>query len=234
VGDEAFLSILENATHVELENFRSLGDDVRYFPDDELGVAQGCSLSSLLGNVFLREFDTICNTKEVTCLRYVDDFLLIGQSEEATNAVFQRALRWLRERGLSAYERGHSKCHAGPSRAAFEFLGCKVQPGLVTPSREGRKRLIAKVKCHIAAGLGLQQTLGKIGNSTAAWASAYRFCNDHYVIGQVEQTVDDLLIDYVKKKIGQMRGLSARERCEMLGIRSMKGIVAEHSRGGVG
>jgi RNA-directed DNA polymerase len=52
-----FLELFRDAIKVELENLASLREHAGAFPIAEIGVAQGCSLSPLLGNLALSDFD---------------------------------------------------------------------------------------------------------------------------------------------------------------------------------
>ncbi len=78
IPDKKFKNILEKATHVELDNLAKLGLSASYFPSYEIGVAQGCCLSPLLGNILLEDFDRKLNGRDITCIRYIDDFLILG------------------------------------------------------------------------------------------------------------------------------------------------------------
>ena len=57
INDTEFLSILNVATTVILSNQTELGEDRKAFPIDSEGVAQGSPLSSLFGNILLKDFD---------------------------------------------------------------------------------------------------------------------------------------------------------------------------------
>lgn len=95
VQDERFGRVLDAATETELNNRAALGDDAKLFPSEEIGVPQGCSLSSLLGNVLLLGFDRQLNGSGITCLRYVDDFILLGPNVTSVRKAFQSGMKLL-------------------------------------------------------------------------------------------------------------------------------------------
>jgi hypothetical protein len=51
VPDSELLEFAKQATETELANLSKLGPDASYFPLYEIGVAQGCCLSPLMGNL---------------------------------------------------------------------------------------------------------------------------------------------------------------------------------------
>ena len=208
IGDSEFSKILDEASTVELANRSELGEKVNYFPDDILGVAQGSSLSPFLGNVFLREFDRIMNSHDVMCLRYVDDFLLLGRREKATKKAFESALQWLKTHGLEVHELGSEKCHFGSIDDGFDFLGCTIHPGLVQPSKAARTGVRTRVQVILETSGGqLENAAGQIqrkatvaralydvSNVTYAWGSAYKFCNGLDTMRALEAQIDELVL----------------------------------------
>jgi hypothetical protein len=52
----------------------------------------------------LRDFDRAMNGRGVTCVRYIDDFLLLGPNQRAIEKAFGQAQKLLMEFGLRAYE----------------------------------------------------------------------------------------------------------------------------------
>ena len=59
VKDQEFIDLFTRAITVELENMAQLREAANAFPIEDIGVAQGNSLSPLLGNLIL--YDLIPN-----------------------------------------------------------------------------------------------------------------------------------------------------------------------------
>lgn len=96
VSEGPFVRLLEGAITVELSNMASLREnELSRFPINDLGVAQGNALSPLLGNILLYEFDRKMNEGDCHCIRYIDDFMVLGPTEKAVNARFRLAKRML-------------------------------------------------------------------------------------------------------------------------------------------
>ena len=86
-----FLELFERATQTTLANLAHLGEDAGLFPVADKGVAQGSPLSPLIGNILLREFDANMNGRGIVCVRYVDDFVMLGPSPSILMKAFARA-----------------------------------------------------------------------------------------------------------------------------------------------
>src|SRR5580704_13448866 len=147
-GDPRLSALLDEATRTELDNLAALGDHAALFPGDEEGVAQGSSLSTLLGNVLLRGFDDAMNARGIVCLRYVDDFLLLGPRAAHVRKAFTGAQRLLGDLGLRAYDpaREPAKASAGPTAGGIAWLGCEIAGGRARPSARSRAALLDRVE----------------------------------------------------------------------------------------
>ena len=93
IDDKEFLSLLDRATTVTLANESRLGEDRSAFPCDEEGVAQGSPLSALFGNILLHDFDLRFNDRGIVCVRFIDDFVILGSAERSVRKAFENAKR---------------------------------------------------------------------------------------------------------------------------------------------
>src|SRR5262249_7916123 len=55
VHDDEFMELFDDAIRVELSNLIELREKSKLFPIEDIGVAQGNSLSPLLGNIYLSD-----------------------------------------------------------------------------------------------------------------------------------------------------------------------------------
>ena len=55
------MSLLEHAIATELENADEVKEWIHLFPQEDIGVPQGSSLSAVAGNIVLRDFDKTLN-----------------------------------------------------------------------------------------------------------------------------------------------------------------------------
>lgn len=85
LSDPSVNTLLERALQCELlnANSKSIQKYINLFPKDDIGVVQGCCLSPIYGNIYLSLFDIEMNShKNIRCLRYIDDFIIIGKREK--------------------------------------------------------------------------------------------------------------------------------------------------------
>ncbi|WP_157976672.1 reverse transcriptase domain-containing protein [Parahaliea mediterranea] len=241
VSDPQFDDLIERATMVVLSNQFSLGADYKLFPTSDLGVAQGSCLSPLFGNIVLSEFDEKLNTHDVLCIRYIDDFILIGPTQKAVNATLKKGLKILSDLDLEAYDPkiDREKAESGETSKGFEFLGCHIRPNQITPKKESRKRLIQSVETKIKFSkiqlrtkepkrplgkMSFVETLNEINKSVKAWGNQYQFCNNHQILEQMDGKISDLIEDYQSHFSSQMNWISPEKNLvkrRLLGVHAL-------------
>ena len=185
--DTSVDAFLDEATTVELENQSELGQLLDYYPNEITGVVQGHCLSAMLGNLLLSSFDEETNRGECLCIRYLDDFLILGPDSEVVRSVFAAGQEILSNLGLEAYEPGESeKADHGSAQRTFVFLGCELSRGFVRPSAANRKRLLDSVRERLQASSRLMMS-GGFGSKPRLWtfADRYAFWHRCYASGLV-------------------------------------------------
>ncbi|MCW5698592.1 MAG: hypothetical protein KIT00_01995 [Rhodospirillales bacterium] len=215
LADDDFLNLFERATETNLANLAHLGDDAALFPLGSEGVAQGSPLSPLIGNILLREFDTAMNGRGIVCVRYIDDFVLLGPSPSCLKKAFANAQVELSRFGMTAYDpmANTEKASLGKVDHGFQFLGCHIKPGLVQPCRSARQSIVQAVdealdrgrkslkKAATTSGPQVPkqryaQTLVEIDHILRGWSHAFAFCNGRSVFHELDRTIDNKLADY--------------------------------------
>ena len=221
VPEPEFIELLNRATVAEVKNLRELGDDKRYFVFDEKGRPQGFCLSPLLGNMLLHQFDVEMNKGDITCLRYLDDFLILGPNGKAVNAAFRRALKLLEEHGLEAYlpEKDPQKTKMGRIEEPFVYLGAEIHGKRIRPSGESQSKLRQQLTHMIQESLtffqvegfgqnhSLVQTLYDLSNKLKGWEDHYSFCNDNALWHSLDLDISTLVGDYLKHFVQQRNRL---------------------------
>jgi RNA-directed DNA polymerase len=239
VGEPEFIELFKEALDVELENLAALGIHASKFPLGEIGVAQGSSLSPLMGNILLHGFDEEMNNGDCLCIRYIDDFLIMGPDQSASEKAFSQACRLLRTHGLVT---SHSKTFRGSVAGGFEFLGIELGNGRITPSKASRNRLLTKVKAALDDSLAavnsnkecktldpaftLIRTLNEVSGIVNGWGHHYSFCNGKNVIGQLDKKIDELLQDYSRKYALLRKSSDWKKGRRMLGVSLLEELAA--------
>ncbi len=124
IRDTEFLNLFEQAVETVLENASSLGDELEHFPIEDTGVAQGSALSPLIGNILLKNFDIQMNGRGITCIRYIDDFVILAPNQKKALSAFKAAKKLLADLGLLAYDPSENpeKAKTGLTDNGFVFF----------------------------------------------------------------------------------------------------------------
>jgi hypothetical protein len=212
------MQLTRDALTVELSNADKLNpDDLRLFPTGEEGVAQGCPLSALAGNIVLQEFDHEMNApaKGLRCIRYIDDFILVGRSEKSVLKGMEAARSILATLGMDIYDadKAPTKAFVGQIGRPFEFLGRKLIPGQFPPGEAAKKKLCQSIDDLIRDGqtaihkavsgrrLGSNDkpfgpTVVAINNAIRGWRGCYRYSNCPEVFAELDHQICRRLIDF--------------------------------------
>ena len=239
VDDDEFFELVGEAMNTELGNLESLlADERALFPLTDIGVAQGSSLSPLAGNILLSDFDIAMNQRDIVCLRYIDDFIILGPTQKAVNAAFKRALKLLTAHELEAYDPHTTpeKAEAGATDTKFSFLGCDIMPGMIQPGVKTRNRLIGSVDELLRESaarmndpvdlkkrkLSVIDTLSTVNNILMGWGNQYAFCNNDELMRQLDKKIDELIAEYLVRyglahKMHTHYGMSDQRR-RLLGV----------------
>jgi hypothetical protein len=218
IADPAFMELARAALTVELSNADKLSpDDLRLFPTDEEGVAQGCPLSALAGNIVLRDFDEEMNApaRGLRCIRYIDDFIVLGGSRRSVLKGMAAARSLLATLGMNIYdaEQAPTKAFVGRGGDPFEFLGRKLIPGQFPPGEAAKKKLCLSIDSLIKDGqtaihkavngrrLGSNDkpfgpTVVAINNAIRGWRGCYRYSNCPEVFAELDHWICRRLTDF--------------------------------------
>lgn len=242
IDDPEFLAFLRSAIDVELENLSLLKERADEFPTEEIGVAQGSSLSPLLGNIALAAFDRELNEGDCRCIRYVDDFIIMAQSIKAANARLSKAKDILAGLGMELSPDKSSKGGL-PVTNGFDFLGITICPGLIRPSLKSQQRFIASVErvffesCKAMNGTksgnalerdrSLIATLKRVDGMLDGWGKHYWFCND----SQIFRNLDAQVGVQISSFLGNYRSVRAstppQRQMQLLGLTELARLPRE-------
>lgn len=232
VNDDEFVSLFSRAITVELENMSQLRGAAEAFPIYDIGVAQGNSLSPLLGNILLYEFDRELNKdSDVRCIRYIDDFIILGPSQHVVENKYSKALHMLKALGMST---SHAKTKKSKTDQVFNFLGIEFANGLLRPAVGSRTKMIDSIDKALSESMAafrqsrdtkdldrsmsLLKTLNKVSGIMQGWAKHYRFCNDGECLQQLDNTISDRLGRYLSTYRDERLKADDAMRWKLLGI----------------
>lgn len=218
VADKESRDLIKNAIYIELENMSKLriqGHD-GLFPIEDIGVAQGNCLSPLLGNILLHKFDQIMSDDECRCLRYIDDFIILGSSKKNVFQRFRKINEFIENYDMTTYDprKDSDKADKGPVENGIEFLGVDIKNGLIRPSKKSRRRLISRIdevlqdsinamknrdEGRINQKFSLTKTFLTINGIARGWAEQYSYCNERNVFQNLDEQINKSIGIYLGK-----------------------------------
>ena len=243
VGEDAeFLALLRSAVTIELENLALLKEKAAEFPTEEIGVAQGNSLSPLMGNIALAEFDRVMNDGDCRCIRYIDDFIIMAPTAKAATARLDKSIKLLTALNMELSSEKSSK-GGTPISDGFDFLGITICPGLIRPSAKAQNRFIESVtrtfsesqKALIGfkSGNGLDRdkslmaTLRRVDGMIDGWGKHYWFCNDGQVFTNIDQQIGHQISGFLGIYRDIRTAVPAPKHMPLLGLSQLAAIKRE-------
>lgn len=233
-NDQRFLSLLDQAIHVDLENARSLWRHKESFPYGDLGVAQGNCLSPFLGNLMLSDLDKSLNEGDCRCIRYIDDLIILAPSGRAASARFRQAERALGAMGMRFSPAKTSRVPTLVTET-FEYLGIEFHKRLLRPAVKSRKSIVARARevavtsllemrrCTQAQAFDQRQsvpkTLHRLSGMAKGWAHHYAFCNDKRTVDSVDELINGIFLRYVEKATQLAEKKPSKVAAAILGYR---------------
>lgn len=242
-GDDRFTELFADAVTVELANADQIKDDLDVFPIGEKGVAQGSALSPLVGNIALLAFDRQMNGWGVVCIRYIDDFLLIGPGKEAVLKAFEQGRGILKGMGCDAYhpDDAPEKAGMGLCSEGLSFLGYDLNHSLISPSRKARSVLLEKVCAALYDGqeaisavlLGdrgrlarqrYAQTLVRVDRIVKGWGEAFAISNNMDVRRELDRKISEHLQSFQRFGAAARRAKGEADARRVLGVQLLQDL----------
>ncbi len=234
-NDIDFSKLLEKSTNIEVNNLNELAK--RYgvefrdkFIFNKTGTPQGCCLSPLIGNVLLYEFDLRMNTDDVSCIRYLDDFIILGPTNKAVCGVYRKAKKLLNFYNLTVYDLDNkNKTSYGMVDKGFEFLGVEIRGKLNRPSSASRTKFLESIRKMLGEILEsndskertLVNALYAISNKIRGWGNQYKFCNDSSIKGSIDEEIAQLIIPFFFKFSKSLANKDKDMQRKLIGIWSL-------------
>ena len=233
IEDSEFINLFKSAISLELSNMAELKEKANAFPIEAIGVAQGNSLSPLLGNILLHDFDQRMNAGDCVCIRYIDDFIILAPSAKAANARMRRAIEILKVFDMTLSE---EKSIREPLLTSdkFDWLGIEFNNGFIRPSSKAidklklnvRKRFeeSAKAMRDTKSGEKIPRkhsaiaTLHRIDSIIRGWGKHYRFCNDKDLFARTDKEMADLVKGFLGEYSAIKKRRDQEDAASLLGI----------------
>lgn len=239
IEDKQFGDVFRKSAETELADMAKLGEDAKLFPLEKTGVAQGSALSPLLCNYLLRDFDRAMNTRGITCIRYIDDFIIFAKNKSIAFKALDGAIAILKELGLEAYNPNNpehaSKAEHGPTSSSIAFLGCEITLKRVRPLRSKYQSLYERVDtifddcitaltnpesaAHSTDGRHtFSGAIAAASNVIRGWGNTYSFCNDDQLMRNIDIELDARLANFETRFSSRIKRMSSNDRRRVIGL----------------
>ncbi|WP_152658764.1 reverse transcriptase domain-containing protein [Devosia chinhatensis] len=234
--DPPFVLLFEDSIRLELSNMAELKEKAQDFPIEAIGVAQGNSLSPLLGNILLHDFDRRMNDGDCVCIRYIDDFIILAPSAAAAKARMRLAISILDEFGMTLSE---EKSSTAPLRVSdkFDWLGIEFNNGFVRPSSKAISKLELNVQKRFRESTkgmrdtkrgetiprkhSLVATLDRVDSIIRGWGKHYRFCNDDALFSRIDAKMAGLVVGFLGEYRDIKRRRDPKDAASLLGMEEL-------------
>ena len=189
----------------------------RWTPEE--GTPQGAVLSPLLANIFLHEFDRQMLLAGYKVIRYADDFVVTGATQDEAEGARKKAEEVLASMGLQLHPQKTRVVDTRVSR--FQFLGYEFWPrDGKPPGRQPRRSSQMKLRDAVRAktprrsGKSLREIISDLNPTLRGWFGYFRHCFHNIfagVDGFVRRRLRTVLRKF-KKRHGSARNRSDNAR----------------------
>lgn len=238
IADDAFADLFAAALKVDLANVGEFSaSDLEMFPTPGIGVAQGCPLSALAGNIALRDFDQKMNGRGIICIRYIDDFAILGKTKASVERAFASAKGLLSEKRMKVYDPllHPGKAFIGALGDDLEFLGYKILPGIYPPALKNQNNLLRRVdeiirdaktvarkgsrgKWDARVDRYYAQALSDINKTASAWSKSFKSSRCTKTAAWLDNEITQRVVNFMEFHHDQTRSLSRIDRRKLAGV----------------
>jgi CRISPR-associated protein Cas1 len=105
----------------------------------EKGLPQGAVISPILANVYLDDFDEMLSATNLKLVRYADDFLVMGKTQQQIIEIQEKIAEVFQDMGLQLHAQ---KTQITNFKRGFRFLGQVFAGELIIPSKSLKPTLL--------------------------------------------------------------------------------------------
>jgi RNA-directed DNA polymerase len=179
-----------------------------FYPTEE-GTPQGGTISPTLANMALDGLQGLLASKfkkpdKVHLVRYADDFIVTGNSEELlSNQVKPAIAQFLAERGLELSAEKTRISHIG---SGFDFLGFNIRKYnkklLIKPSKSSVHSLKMKIKEVLAENKTAKtdNLIGLLNPLIRGWGNYYRHVVSQQIFDKVDSAIWEMTWRWAKRR----------------------------------
>jgi hypothetical protein len=152
------------------------------------------------------------NGRDIVCVRYIDDFIILGPSEAKVQAAYQSARTMLKGMGMDVYDlsdnkaRKDGKVDDGNIHDGTDVLGYRISALSLQPCAAARKKFLEKLDKVVkdakremkAAADGTSrshnarycQSMLKLHEIVWGWSQSFRHTTAKHVFEEIDKDID--------------------------------------------
>jgi hypothetical protein len=239
VPDELFVAIFKDALKTNLANRELLEERKQFklFPSEDVGVAQGSALSALAANIVLQQFDERMNERGIVCVRYIDDFILLGATQAKVQKAYAAARDYLKSMDMNVYDRAddaarrdgkfdEGNIYNGTDILGYRVSGLSRQPSskAVETFRAKCRAIAAQAKAQMALaasgkqGQGYHQSMLLLHKTARGWTQAFRHTTATQTFVSLDKEIDRWIGELRAFATDLTRGKSDEIRRRVMGV----------------
>ncbi len=162
--------------------------------DKTEGIYQGDVLSPLLSNIYLNDFDYYLESKEIMFVRYSDDMLFFGKTQEEASQNRKIAIEYLLRIGLAF---NMQKTYLSHLDKGFEYLGVSFVENSLSIDTERLGKKIEKLKSE-SKKLTLTDGVEKLNEKIMGFKNYYaKFIDDESQLNLLQDALDDIIVEKI-------------------------------------
>lgn len=209
--DSSIDSLLDEALNQEIGNISELQNKnvyEQYFENSENGIPQGNSLSPLLANIYLSEFDQRAHREGLKLIRYADDFIIFCKDKQEAYKAWEIAKEELEVKKSLAIYPLKTKANEGekisriidPRNRIFSFLSIRFDGDRCWVEETKFNSFILKIKAlcskpelikdYPKETIGLLQAMTKLKNLLQGWVAAYHFADIEIQVAEIDKIIN--------------------------------------------
>ncbi len=248
--DTSINSLLEDALSQSVGNLDThLQEHHHYFTNSISGIPQGNSLSPLLANIYLADFDQRMLKEKLCLVRYADDFIVLSKTSKDARKALKIAKEELETKlGLELhplpsppFSKTSKTRILDPYQHEFSFLSIRFDGKNVWVNEKKVNDLLEKI--NLITDLdnykgdkdfnGLLTILKRLKNLLEGWLSSYKFVDVDREFLKIDQLINHKLLQAFNKLEYKIK-TSHTENVKLIGTSKIVQVFSKNQRHNTG
>lgn len=191
LSDETINKLIRDSFQMEM----GVGSNKEDNLNNNDGIPQGSSLSPLLSNVFLNQFDNELIDNNIHAVRYADDFIIMATTFEELEKSAKLAEDCIKSLGLSLNSKKTEfhKTREDLEVNKFSFLSIRFDGEKIWPEETKLKEILNKIRSITNLeddNKNLLRVLNKLDWTLEGWLNSFAFCDVDRYFPKIDKAIN--------------------------------------------